>query len=259
VTEARTGKRFPLHLPIKIHKEDATIETAGMTGDLSAAGVYIRADAALEVGSPVEFEITLPPEVTGGKDDVVIQCRGRVVRTDEPGAAAAPGEHPGRGLRDRFLRLRSPLVVPEVLIAMLKLILADNQAIFRAGIAKVLAVEDEMRIVAQAQTPEQMFMALDKFRAAVLIVAGGFHTDFNATLQASIKAKTRVVILADTGESAQRYMAAGAHGVVYRNVTSPALVDCVRKVARGENWVQDTPCPASSPKTIWSDCASATA
>jgi DNA-binding NarL/FixJ family response regulator len=36
---------------------------------------------------------------------------------------------------------------------MLKLILADNQAIFRAGIAKVLAVEDEMRIVAQAQTP----------------------------------------------------------------------------------------------------------
>ena len=51
---------------------------------------------------------------------------------------------------------------------MLKLILADNQAIFRAGIAKVLAVEDEMRIVAQAQTAEQMFMALDKFRAAVL-------------------------------------------------------------------------------------------
>ena len=55
---------------------------------------------------------------------------------------------------------------------MLKLILADNQAIFRAGIAKVLAVEDEMRIVAQAQTLEQMFMALDKFRAAVLVVAG---------------------------------------------------------------------------------------
>ena len=122
---------------------------------------------------------------------------------------------------------------------MLKLILADNQAIFRAGIAKVLAVEDEMRIVAQAQTQEQMFMALDKFRAAVLIVAGGFHSDFPGILQAADKAKTRVVVLADTGESAQRYMGAGAHGVVYRNVTSAALVDCVRKVARGENWVQD--------------------
>ena len=100
---------------------------------------------------------------------------------------------------------------------MLKLILADNQAIFRAGIAKVLAVEDEMRIVAQAQTQEQMFMALDKFRAAVLVIAGGFHNDFNAILQAATRNKTRVVVLADTGESAQRYMGAGAHGVVYRN------------------------------------------
>ena len=89
---------------------------------------------------------------------------------------------------------------------MLKLILADNQAIFRAGIAKVLAVEDEMRIVAQAQTPEQMFMALDKFRAAVLVIAGGFHSDFNAILQAASRNKTRVVVLADTGESAQRYI-----------------------------------------------------
>src|SRR2546429_6698711 len=65
---------------------------------------------------------------------------------------------------------------------MLKLILADNQAIFRAGIAKVLAVEDEMRIVAQAQTQEQMFMALDKFRAAVLIVAGGVPPPFHFPL-----------------------------------------------------------------------------
>jgi hypothetical protein len=87
VSEARTGKRFPLHLPIKIHGEGTVGESSGMTGDLSAAGVYIRADASLEVGSPVEFEITLPPEVTGGKDDVVIQCRGRVVRTDEPNAS----------------------------------------------------------------------------------------------------------------------------------------------------------------------------
>jgi len=95
VAEARTGKRFPLHLPIKIHQEDSTADSSGVTSNLSAAGVYIRADAALEVGSPVEFEITLPPDVTGGKEDVVIQCRGRVVRTDEPSAGAAPGDNRG--------------------------------------------------------------------------------------------------------------------------------------------------------------------
>ncbi len=86
VSEARTGKRFPLELPIKIHKSEETGQHAGVTGNLSAAGVYIRADAALEVGSNVEFEIALPPEVTGAKEPVIVQCRGRVVRTDEPGA-----------------------------------------------------------------------------------------------------------------------------------------------------------------------------
>jgi hypothetical protein len=90
--EARTGKRFPLELPIKIHKGESG-EAKGVTGNLSAAGVYIRADAAMEIGSPVEFEITLPPEMTGGQEHVTIQCKGRVVRADPTGEG---GE--GRGV-----------------------------------------------------------------------------------------------------------------------------------------------------------------
>jgi hypothetical protein len=95
VSEARTGKRFPLELPIKIHKQDTGGESSGVTGNLSAAGVYIRADAALDVGSPVEFEIALPPEMTGAKENVVIQCRGRVVRTDEPASGGKSADARG--------------------------------------------------------------------------------------------------------------------------------------------------------------------
>jgi hypothetical protein len=87
VSEARTGKRFPLELPIKIHEEKAGGDTKGLTGNLSAAGVFIRADAAMEIGSPVEFEITLPPDVTGGQENVTIQCKGRVVRSDPTGTS----------------------------------------------------------------------------------------------------------------------------------------------------------------------------
>ncbi|MGH9544973.1 MAG: PilZ domain-containing protein [Terriglobales bacterium] len=93
MSDARTGKRFPLELPIKIHKSEEGGEHSGVTGNLSAAGVYIKADAALEMGSTVEFEITLPAEMTGAKEGVVIQCRGRVVRTDEP--AGGPAEARG--------------------------------------------------------------------------------------------------------------------------------------------------------------------
>ena len=95
VSDARTGKRFPLELPIKIHKADTGADSSGVTGNLSAAGVYIRADATLEGGSSVEFEIALPQEVTGARENVIIQCRGRVVRTDEPAAGSSPTEARG--------------------------------------------------------------------------------------------------------------------------------------------------------------------
>jgi len=84
--EARTGKRFPLELPIKIHG----LDQGSVTGNMSAAGVYIRGNAALDVGSSVEFEIALPPELTGGNENVIVQCRGRVVRKDG-GADEAQG------------------------------------------------------------------------------------------------------------------------------------------------------------------------
>lgn len=79
VSEARTGKRFPLELPIKIHGQNQ----GTVTGNMSAAGVYIRGNPALDIGSSVEFEIALPPELTGSSEHVVVQCKGRVVRKDE--------------------------------------------------------------------------------------------------------------------------------------------------------------------------------
>ncbi len=87
VSEARTGKRFPLELPIKIHGQNQ----GSVTGNMSAAGVYIRGNPALEIGSNVEFEIALPPELTGAAENVVVQCKGRVVRKD----AGATGEGQG--------------------------------------------------------------------------------------------------------------------------------------------------------------------
>jgi hypothetical protein len=41
----------------------------------------------------VEFDITLSPDMTGGTENVTIQCKGRVVRADESGKG---GE--GRGV-----------------------------------------------------------------------------------------------------------------------------------------------------------------
>ena len=121
---------------------------------------------------------------------------------------------------------------------MLKLILADNQAIFRAGAAKVLAVEDDFRIVAQATNFEQAAMALDKFRASVLVFSSVLHSKMNEVVEMAKKYSTNVVAVAENGENTSRYLTAGVKGVVYRNVTGTALVECIRKVSKAQTWVQ---------------------
>ena len=85
MSETRTGKRFDLKLPISIEASDSAHKLEGLTDNLSAAGVFMHADANLKVGSKVSFEIVLPREMTGGKSDVKLQCRGTVVRTENGG------------------------------------------------------------------------------------------------------------------------------------------------------------------------------
>src|SRR5215475_14007270 len=85
--EARTGKRFPLELPIKIHRKGG--DDSATTADMSSAGVYIMADTDLPVGSPIEFDITLPATVLGTPADVEVHCTGRVVRKEEEGSGKA--------------------------------------------------------------------------------------------------------------------------------------------------------------------------
>lgn len=122
---------------------------------------------------------------------------------------------------------------------MLKIILADNQAIFRAGAAKVLAVEDDFRIVAQCETVEKMRAALENFRASVIILAASLKPDIVTILDLAQAVKTRVIMVAEAGDVSSHFTALGATGIVHRNISGALLVDCVRKVARGETWIHN--------------------
>lgn len=123
---------------------------------------------------------------------------------------------------------------------MLKIILADNQAIFRAGIAKVLAVEDDVHIVAQAQTVEQAMIALEKFHGSVMIYASGFLLDTARLTQMARESAARLIVIADSNELPERYVSQGVLGVIYRSIESAELLRCVRHVSQGESYLQDT-------------------
>lgn len=82
--EARTGKRFPVALPIRVEGDEAS-GTVGSTHDMSSAGVYLVLDRGLEPGSVIKFEMTVPADVIGAQQNMTVRCEGRVLRSDPKG------------------------------------------------------------------------------------------------------------------------------------------------------------------------------
>lgn len=85
--ELRSSVRFPLKLPVEVRAEHSGV--AGETEDISAGGVLFYMDAALEIGSIIEFSISMPAGVLGTATDVIVKCTGRVVRCSKQGDKTA--------------------------------------------------------------------------------------------------------------------------------------------------------------------------
>ena len=80
--EKRATRRFSLRLPVAVKfTSDGVREYSAETKDVSARGVYFFMESSLEVGSPIEFTLTLPPEITL-TESIRVRCKGRVVRVE---------------------------------------------------------------------------------------------------------------------------------------------------------------------------------
>ena len=119
-----------------------------------------------------------------------------------------------------------------------KIILADNQAIFRAGTAKILAMEDDFRIIAQCPDSERLYQAIDAFRGVVLMFASTLKTDLSLLIERVARAGSRSIAILENNDQPQPFLTVGVQGLVYRNVSGPALIDCARRVAGGERFQQ---------------------
>jgi DNA-binding NarL/FixJ family response regulator len=118
-----------------------------------------------------------------------------------------------------------------------KIILADSQAIFRAGTAKVLAMDEDMRIIAQCTDLDRMYHAVTTFPGSILLFASSLRPDL-VRLPSMLEAMgSSGIVIAENSDSAGNYLQMGFRGVVFRNVSGTALVECVRRVAAGETWM----------------------
>lgn len=81
--ERREARRFVMTLPLRVlSHESKGSEFTAQTRDVSYRGLYFLADAAFDLGSEIEFVITIPQQVTQSTD-VNIRCRGQIVRVQQ--------------------------------------------------------------------------------------------------------------------------------------------------------------------------------
>jgi DNA-binding NarL/FixJ family response regulator len=125
--------------------------------------------------------------------------------------------------------------------AFVRVIVADTQAIFRAGLRKVFALEDDIRVVGQAETLAQTQSAVKKFSSDVVIFEAALAQNPVEAVADLLRQNPQVRIVVVTPASDEEMtldlFRRGAHGIVSREVEPELLVDCLRKVAGGETWL----------------------
>ncbi|MBV9437932.1 MAG: response regulator transcription factor, partial [Acidobacteria bacterium] len=125
----------------------------------------------------------------------------------------------------------------------IRVILADTQAIYRVGTKKIFALEDDVRVVAQAENLGQVLSAASKFPADVLLFEASISPNSPEAISEVLKRapNLKVIILAPESdeETTVEYFRRGVRGILPRSIAPEMLVKCVRKVAVGETWIDN--------------------
>ena len=81
--DRRTARRFRMKLPITLMwaTGNGQGQVKGETSEVSSRGVHFVSEKEVDSGTRVEFQMTLPHEVTLA-GPVRVRCLGRVVRTE---------------------------------------------------------------------------------------------------------------------------------------------------------------------------------
>jgi DNA-binding NarL/FixJ family response regulator len=120
----------------------------------------------------------------------------------------------------------------------LQIILADNQVIFRTGVARVLATERDLNVVAQCATMDELREAVGRVRRSIVVFPSSMAADLVPLLDTIEKAGSRCVMILEHEAVMDPALAKRVQGIVLRSVAGPQLVDCLHRVAAGERSVQ---------------------
>jgi two-component system, NarL family, nitrate/nitrite response regulator NarL len=126
----------------------------------------------------------------------------------------------------------------------IRVVLADSEYIYRVGIQKIFALEDDIRVIAQADTLAGLHSAIQRFPTdVILLVEGKLIASTVDAIPELVRRATKlkiIVIVAqyDETNTVELYLQ-GVQGIISRSISPDLLVKCVRRIAAGETWIDN--------------------
>jgi DNA-binding NarL/FixJ family response regulator len=125
----------------------------------------------------------------------------------------------------------------------IRVILADSQVIYRVGIRKIFALEDDIRVVAQADSLENLRFAIERYPSDIVLLEGSLLSSTTNVIPDMLRAAPDVKLIvqavaSDENQTVELYRR-GVRGVISRSISPDLLVRCVRRIAAGETWIDN--------------------
>jgi two-component system nitrate/nitrite response regulator NarL len=122
------------------------------------------------------------------------------------------------------------------------LLLLDDHAMFREGLARTLEREADLKVVGQCGTPAEAVALLDKNVDMVLLDVDLGDTralEFvEAARHSPFEGKILVVTAGISGPEAVRLIQAGVSGILHKKQSGQILCESIRKVLAGESCLE---------------------
>src|SRR5258707_14183154 len=124
----------------------------------------------------------------------------------------------------------------------IEVLIADDHSTFLAGLTSIIDMEDDMIVVAQAADGRQAVDLWRKYRPTVTLldlrmpVLDGVGA-INAIRQEDDSAQTVVLTTYDSDNEIYRAIKAGTKGYLLKDARREELLDCIRKVNRGDTCI----------------------
>jgi two-component system response regulator NreC len=125
----------------------------------------------------------------------------------------------------------------------IRIVIADDHAVVRSGLAMLLGSETDMEVVAQAGDVDAALRAVLGHKPSVLVLdlnMPGTMTSLDAIPEVRVRepaTATVVLTMQDDPEWVRQALGAGALGYVLKDGAHAELVDAVRRAAAGKNYL----------------------